>query len=94
MTNRYYRLIEIKDDVIVHTLREYDTFDEAKAGLDDMVNDCKQLFSVDARNNVLVDYEIRNQWGFEYYSCTISCIPGHPGYAGKFEKVEYIITVL
>lgn len=22
MTNRYYRLIEIKDDVIVHTLRE------------------------------------------------------------------------
>lgn len=90
MTNRYYRLIEIKDDVIVHTLREYDTLDEAKAGLDDMVNECKRLFSVDARNNVLVEYES----GFEYYSCTVSCVPGHPGYAGKFEKVEYIITVL
>lgn len=87
MTNRYYRLIEIKDDVIVHTLREYDTFDEAKTGLDDMVNECKRLFSVDARNNVLMEYE----GGFEYYSCTVSCIPG---YAGKFEKVEYIITVL
>ena len=90
MTNRYYRLIEIKDDVIVHTLREYDTFDEAKAGLDDMVNECKRLFSVDARNNVLVEYER----GFEYYSCTVSCIHGHPGYAVKFKKVEYIITVL
>ena len=87
MTNRYYRLIEIKDDVIVHTLREYDTFDEAKAGLDDMVNECKRLFSVDARNDVLVEYER----GFEYYSCTVSCIPG---YTGNFEKVEYIITVL
>lgn len=90
MTNRYYRLIEVKDYVIVRTLREYDTFDEAKAGLDDIVNDCKQLFSADARNNVLVEYER----GSEYYSCTVSCIPGHPGYAGKFEKVEYIITVL
>ena len=90
MTNRYYRLIEVKDDVIVRTLREYDTFDEAKAGLDDIVNECKTLFSADARNNVIVEYER----GFEYYSCTVSCIPGHPGYAGKFEKVEYIITVL
>lgn len=90
MTNRYYRIIEIKDDVIVRTLREYDTFDEAKAGLDDMVNECKRLFSVDARNNVLVEYERE----FEYYSCTVSCIPGHHGYAGKFKKVEYIITVL
>ena len=90
MTNRYYRLIEIKDDVIVHTLREYDTFDEAKAELDDMVSECKTLFSVDARNNVFVEYDC----GSEYYSCTVSCIPGHPGYAGKFEKVEYIITVL
>ena len=90
MTNRYYRLIEIKDDVIVRTLREYDTFDEAKAGLDDMVNECERLFSIDTRNNVLVEYER----GFEYYSCTVSYIPGHPAYPGKFEKVEYIVTVL